>query len=327
MKTDIVVDLDHGDSAKGKVAYHLAKTGYTHIGRVGGSQNAGHTIYHNGKKLVTHIVPVGVFHNVKSFIGPTCYINVKSLFKEMEDLEKEGINVSQHLKIATNTHIITDKHIEEEINESAIGSTKRGVGPCARDKYDRKGLRAENVPELKPYLIDMYEEFYESKEEPIVLCEGAQGFYLDIDWGDYPYVTSSHINSAGTFLNGFYPQSVRNIYGIIKCYSTYVGSKKYQPDGDIFNKIADEGKEVGATTGRRRQVNFLNINSLIKAFRISGVTELIVNKMDVLQNVNCWKIISNNEVIDLQTEENFKLFLEKALPKTTIKYSYSPEVI
>jgi adenylosuccinate synthase len=71
MKADIVVDLSYGDAGKGKVAHHLLKSiDYTHCIRFNGSQNAGHTIYHHGKKIITHLIPAGVFFGVKSIIGP-----------------------------------------------------------------------------------------------------------------------------------------------------------------------------------------------------------------------------------------------------------------
>ena len=66
-------------------------------------------------------------------------------------------------------------------------------------------------------------------------------------------------------MNGVPPQSVRNIYGVAKSYETYVGSKAFQPPGEVFNKIQKEGQEYGATTGRARQVNWMNLNFLGKS--------------------------------------------------------------
>lgn len=77
--------------------------------------------------------------------------------------------------------------------------------------------------------MDMYEEFYNSNMQPVILAEGAQSFNLDIDWGDYPYVTSSHCGIGGLLNNGFSHKHVRNVYGVVKAYDTYVGAKHSSP--------------------------------------------------------------------------------------------------
>ena len=295
MISDIVVDLQYGDCGKGKVTHHLCKTGeYTHVIRYNGGCNAGHTIFHRGKKFITHHIPAGVFFGIRSIIGPGCVVNVEQFFKEIEELKEGGINTDGLVFIAKNAHIITKNHIEEETRETKIGTTKQGNGPAYRDKFARTGVRAEDVPELRPYLMDIYEELHERCGNPIILFEGAQGFGLDIDWGSYPYVTSSNCISAAALMNGVPPQTVRNIYGVAKSYETYVGSKKFQPVGEIFNKIQEEGQEYGATTGRVRQVNWMNLNFLQKAININGATHVVFNKMDVLENVGHFAINENS---------------------------------
>ena len=76
-----------------------------------------------------------------------------------------------------------------------------------------------------------------SNPDAEILFEGAQGFGLDIDWGDYPYVTSSHCISSSALLNGIPPQAVRHVWGVGKVYDTYVGQKTFEPDDDIFSMI------------------------------------------------------------------------------------------
>jgi adenylosuccinate synthase len=102
---------------KGKVTHHLLKDGgYTHCVRFNGGPNAGHTIYHNGVKLVTHHIPAGVFFGVTSIIGNGCVVDPVKLFEEIEYLESHGINVREHLKIAENAHIITSLHLKREMD-------------------------------------------------------------------------------------------------------------------------------------------------------------------------------------------------------------------
>jgi adenylosuccinate synthase len=252
MIADIVVDLQYGDCGKGKITHHLLRQGaYNICLRYNGGCNAGHTIYHKEKKYVTHHIPAGVFFGVKSIIGAGCVVNLEQFFKEIEMLEENGIPCNNLVKIAANAHIITEAHLSEEAAETEIGTTKRGNGPAYRDKYARNGIRAEMVPALMDYVVDLYDELH-NHPQAFILCEGAQGFGLDIDWGDYPYVTSSHCTTAGALLNGIPATAVRKVWGVAKAYETYVGAKKFHGAGKIFDKLQEVGHEFGATTGRPR---------------------------------------------------------------------------
>jgi adenylosuccinate synthase len=319
MKAKIILGIFFGDESKGKCTYDLLNTKtlfgnnyYTHCMRFNGSSNAGHTIYHNGKKFITHQLPAGIFHGVLSIIGHGCVVNPEKFLEEIDYLESNGIRCRDIVKIAYNAHIVTKEHIEEDSKDTLIGTTKNGVGPAYRDKYARIGVRAENIEKLKPYLIDVYDEFFNKNKNATILCEGAQGFYLDVDFcHSYPYTSSSHCTTGSAIMAGIPYWAVEDVYGVCKCYTTYVGNMKFQPEGEIYEKIQEVGNEFGATTGRKRQVNLLNINMLKKAIDINGVTCLIVNKMDILRKVNYWKVIKDNNEIDLKTEKNFKKFIKK----------------
>ncbi len=316
IKIDVVLDLAHGDSGKGKVSHALlAKRKYTHCLRFGGGGNAGHTIYHEGKKYVTHLIPSGVFHGVRSIVGPGCVAKTSKFLEEIKYLE-DGLGRRVNVGIAKNVHLVTDVHVTEDGGDTTIGTTKTGNGPAYSSKYSRKGIRAENDNILKPFLMDMYEEFYnhEDKSCPPTVCllaEGAQSFNLDIDWGDYPYVTSSHCGIGGILNNGFNHRHIRNVYGVVKAYDTYVGAKSFQPAGEVFNRIQEAGQEFGATTGRKRQVNWLNWNIIERGIKMNGVQTLIVNKGDVLDQVGAWGIIHNGETINFNSKKEFQDWLDK----------------
>ncbi len=312
IQADIVVDLQYGDSGKGKVSHFLAKSGeYTHVLRYNGGSNAGHTIFHNGQKFITQQIPAGVFFGVRSVIGSGCVVNPEQFFKEIDMLEKGGIDTKGKIFIAGNAHVITQAHRDEDKKAGgAIGTTGSGNGPAYRDKYGRTGVRAADVPELKPYIIDLYQEWYE-KGDVRILAEGAQGFGLDIDWGDYPYVTSSHCTTAGVLLNGLAPHAVGKVWGVAKIYETYVGSKKFQPEGDVFNKIGDVGEEFGAVTGRRRQTNWIDMQTLERAIRMNGVTHLVFSKVDVLRAVGSWAAYDNGKEVVFSSEAEMKDFMTK----------------
>ncbi len=328
---DVVVGLQAGDEGKGKVTHHLLESGgYTHCVRYNGGGNAGHTIYHNDKKFVTHHIPAGVFYGVKSVIGPGCVVNVNNFLQEIKYLNENGVDTEGLIYISRKAHVVQGSHLKEDSADKEIGTTKTGNGPCYRDKYGRKGVRAEQVPELEEYLVDFFAEMHYADNLVVALFEGAQGFQLDVDWGDYPYVTSSHCTVAGALLNGIPASAVRNVWGVAKAYETYVGNKDFQEDGDIFNKIQKVGKEYGATTGRVRQCNWLNLEFLNKAVLMNGVTHMVINKMDVLREVQAWEIRLNADEPDRVTfnsEASIKAYLEDFFPEVVIYFSDNPVTI
>ena len=316
MLADVVVDLQYGDCGKGKIAHALCrKNDYTHVIRYNGGCNAGHTIYHEGVKFVTHHIPCGVFFGVKSIIGPGCVIHVDTLLKEIEELEEAGIPARSLTYIASNAHLITDFHRIEDQKDEEIGTTKRGNGPAYRDKYGRKGVRALEDPRLQDYLISMYQELHENEEfeEVKILFEGAQGFGLDIDWGDYPYVTSSHCTVGSAILNGVPPKCIRNVWGVAKIYETYVGAKDFEGPDEIFEEIRRLGNEFGATTGRPRQINWLDFDMLKMSSRINGVDKLVINKMDILESVDSWCLYDGPNLYQFKTREDIELWLSGKL--------------
>ena len=326
MLADVVVDLQYGDCGKGKVSHHLCKTNdYTHVIRYNGGCNAGHTIYHKGEKFVTHHIPCGVFFGVRSIIGPGCVVNTTQFLSEIEELNSKGIETEGLVYIASNTHVITDFHLAQDGKDEIIGTTKRGNGPAYRDKYDRKGMRAIDMPELSPYIIDMYSELHENVEydEVRILFEGAQGFGLDIDWGDYPYVTSSHCTVGGAILNGVPPNAIRDVWGVAKVYETYVGSKRFEGVDDIFAEIREVGEEFGATTGRPRQINWMDFEMLKMAVNINGINKLVFNKMDVLDTVEKWRLYSGVNLFEFEKSSDFQHWITQMFKNKDIEVSFS----
>ena len=329
LKVDICCGLAWGDEAKGKIVAKLAKSGhYDFVCRWAGGNNAGHTVFINEKKYFTHLIPSGIFYGIKSIIGPNCVLNMKWFYEELKYLEENGFDISL-IKVSPKTHIVLDRHIkeDEETLYKKQGTTARGIAPCYSDKYKRCGLRAGDVHELKEYLWD--EKLYGN-----ILCEGAQGFWLDTNYGNYPYVTSSHTLPYDACSLGFPPQCINKIYGAAKIYDTRSGMDPDFPeellkDTELLS-IADAGKEYGVTTGRRRKVNWLNLDKLIEAIQISGVTDLVISKVDILEEVNLYKFIYKNSLhicVDLATmmDEIVNIIEERCCFVTNIVFSNNPE--
>ena len=128
------------------------------------------------------------------------------------------------------------------------------------------------------------------------MAEGAQGSLLDIDFGTYPYVTSSNTTAAGACTGlGVAPNSIKKVYGIFKAYTTRVGSgpfptELFDSDGETMGRV---GKEFGATTGRSRRCGWLDLVALKYACQINGVTELMMMKADVLSGFKTIKVCTS----------------------------------
>lgn len=347
ISADIIYDVQNGDSGKGKVSSYLSSQlgrssllfgsknkHYSFVVRWGGGANAGHTVYVEGKKYKTHIVPSGVFHGVKSLIGPGCVINLESLKQEFSYLKESGFDTSLVL-ISPSAHIVTEAHIENDKKNLAkkFGTTSKGIAPAYSDKYARVGIRfgdiAKNDPFWKPHL-------YEGPLYGNILCEGAQGFYLDINWGNYPYVTSSETLPYAACSVGFSPKKINNIYAVAKIYETRSGEDPDFPetlfDNPELAKIGEIGQEYGVTTGRRRKVNYLNLDRLIFALKIGGGNNLIISKCDVLKEAGIYKLFHNNDLLSFDSINLMQEYISERVsdecPEVErIYYSSSPEVV
>jgi adenylosuccinate synthase len=130
------------------------------------------------------------------------------------------------------------------------------------------------------------------KDGKSVLCEGAQGTMLDVDFGSYPFVTSSSTICAGACIGlGVAPNKIGDVYGIFKAYCTRVGSGPFPTElfDETGDKIREIGHEFGAVTGRKRRCGWIDLVALKYAVMIDGVTNLIMMKSDVLDNFDTIK--------------------------------------
>jgi adenylosuccinate synthase len=151
-----------------------------------------------------------------------------------------------------------------------------------------------------------------------ILGEGAQGSLLDIDFGTYPYVTSSNTTSAGACTGlGIAPNKINEVFGIFKAYTTRVGSGPFPTElhDAIGQRMAKVGNEFGATTGRPRRCGWLDLVSLKHSITVNGVTELIMMKGDVLSGI---------EKIKVCTKYNYKGTNVDYLPFSILEENITP---
>lgn len=256
------------------------------------------------------------------------------------------LKIAKKAHLILPTHRALDAASEAAKGKDKIGSTLKGIGPTYMDKTGRNGLRvgdilspdfAERYEKLKTkhlgllggfefdfsqYEILWLEAIEKLRKFDIVECEyevnrimdggvkilaeGAQGSLLDIDFGSYPFVTSSNTICAGACIGlGVAPRRVGNVYGIFKAYCTRVGSGPFPTE--LFDKDGEEmctvGREFGSTTGRRRRCGWLDMVALKYSVMINGVTELIMMKADVLNSFQELKIAVAYKVNGVETNE------------------------
>ncbi len=338
----VVVGTQWGDEGKGKIVDLLGEK-VDYVVRFQGGNNAGHTVVVNDQKIVLHLLPSGALHpNAKCIIGPGVVLDPFVFLKEIEELESRNFS-TDHIFISDRTHLIMPYHIllddlqEKSKGDKKIGTTKRGIGPCYADKYERTGLRVcdlidfeifktklatilksknivlENIYNHQPYdyqeLVKMFSDIRERLvsrvidsvadvnqalvENKTVLFEGAQAAMLDVNYGSYPYVTSSSPTAAGVCTGaGVSPKSLDRIIGVVKAYSTRVGEGPFISElhDEIGENIRKVGNEFGSTTGRPRRCGWLDLVVVKHAYYLNGLTDLVITKTDVLTGIKKIKV-------------------------------------
>ena len=314
-----VIGMEWGDEGKGKIIDFLAERTDV-VARFNGGNNAGHTIEVNDKKIVLHLIPSGVMHDNKlNVIGNGLVVDPKVLLGEIEHLQKNKIKISsKNLAISENAHVILPHHIEEDRKVGgAIGTTARGIGPAYTDKAARIGLRMHEfvddaifrkrfgsaafyqeyrnyAQQLKPFIRDTSIIINESLDKnQKILFEGAQGTLLDVDFGTYPFVTSSSATAGGVCTGlGISPKKIQSVLGVCKAYKTRVGLGPFPTEitGAVGEKIQKIGKEFGATTGRQRRVGWFDALVGKYSVVINGIDSIALTKLDVLTTVEKLKI-------------------------------------
>lgn len=180
---------------------------------------------------------------------------------------------------------------------------------------------SEAISFLKSFNLIDSEYFIndELKKNSTILAEGAQGSLLDIDFGSYPFVTSSNTVTAGACTGlGIAPSKIGEVYGIFKAYSTRVGSGPFptellDQDGERMRK---EGNEFGSTTGRPRGCGWIDLPSLKYSIMINGVTQLLMMKADVLSSFSTIKACTHYQLADGSITETmpYEFVNQKIIP-------------
>ena len=230
-------------------------------------------------------------------------IEEEKLGKKKIGTTKRGIGPCYSDKIARMGVRIGDIIDEKKLKERLDGLFQ--IKKIIFDAYGIKLNKDEIIKEyilygkkLSPYVGDTIYYLNSIIDKKNILFEGAQGFLLDIDYGTYPYVTSSNPVAGGICTGaGISPKKINSIVGVLKAYSTRVGmgAMPTEDKGKIGEYLAEKGNEFGTTTGRRRRCGWLDMVAAKYAAMVNGIDKIAITKLDVLDGLEKVKICTGYE--------------------------------
>ena len=323
-KADVVVRYQGGNNAGHTIEFNGQKFALRLI--PSGIFTSGNVILGNGMVI-----------NPKALLEEMKYLNDAGV-------STDGIKISDRAHVILPYHLEIDAMQEKLRGYKNIGTTKKGIGPTYVDKYARIGIRVgefiheelfrsrleevlplklREYPELDFHVEDIFQEYKEYakmikpmvtdtgllldeyfRQDKKVLFEGAQGTMLDIDYGTYPYVTSSHPGANGVCEGaGIGPVNIDEVIGIVKAYTTRVGSGAFptEIDDEVGNRIREVGREYGTVTKRPRRIGWFDAVVVNQSRRMSGLTGLSIMLLDVLTGIETLKLCTayqlNGEII------------------------------
>jgi adenylosuccinate synthase len=383
-----IIGLQWGDEGKGKGVARIANTLSKEdlIVRFQGGNNAGHTIWHDSKCYVFHLIPSGVFGKAKIHLGAGMVIDPWSLKKETLEIPKNisflnRLSVSPHAILTMPTHLLLDSVSEKSKGKKKIGSTGKGISPSYTDLTLRRALRVGDIfhkdfkkkykvlcDEHKKVLFTTFgykvnlQEFKKKENDFFnginflktlqniesnkiventlskgrkVIAEGAQGSLLDVRFGHFPYVTSSHTIAGGVSTGlGIPPSWIGGAIGIMKAYVTKVGEgpfptelggkksavwcrdKKFEEeitkfphpkanskdDFEVGIALRRFGNEIGATTGRLRRTGWIDIPLLKHTIKMNDARELVMTKLDIINSFQIIKVCTHYMINGKKTD-------------------------
>src|SRR5664279_4473478 len=331
MSNTILVGAQWGDEGKGKIIDVLTK-GADVVVRTQGGNNAGHTVFIGRQKYVLHLVPSGILRRGKTcVIGNGVVVDPVDLVEEIKGLRKLGETAhlvmpyhrvldeqrelrKGHAKIGTTKRgigpaygdkaartglrmsdlmqpVLFSKKLQAKIREN--NSILQALGAKAINYREVNEHYLDAGRKLRPFVsntvVYLHRALQRGKE---ILFEGAQGTFLDIDHGTYPYVTSSNTTAGGACTgSGVPPHRMDLVLGVMKAYTTRVGEGALPTeDAGLANMLHEMGREFGATTGRARRCGWFDAVATRYATMINGIDELAVTNLDGLDQVDPIKV-------------------------------------
>ena len=327
-----IIGAQWGDEGKGKVTDALAENA-DFVVRYQGGANAGHTVVAHGTTFKLNLLPTGVIHrHVTNVLADGMVIDALRFAEEMQQIRAQGLDPRVLVSDRAHLVLPHHKSVESRNNfvgttgrgiGPAYSDRARRVGVRAGDLMDADILQQRveqllrekpnstreagwdsahtalaQLEEMRQILIPHIAETGSVLRQAIaqgkkVLFEGAQATLLDLNYGDYPYVTSSHPTVGGILVGtGVNHRAIHKVYGVAKAYATRVGNGPFPTEifGDFDEYLRQKGGEFGVTTGRARRTGWLDLVLLRYACEVNGFDGLVLTKLDVLSGLPTVKI-------------------------------------
>lgn len=331
-----IIGAQWGDEGKGKITDFLAPEA-DYVVRYQGGANAGHTVNAAGRTFKLNLLPSGVLHEgTVSILGDGMVIDPEKFLSERQSLLDGGLNPELRISERAHMVLPHHKYVDGRKDfvgttgkgiGPAYADRARRIGIRFADLRDESALRErlshllEAKPNstagagwssvtdalgyllpirdaLLPYVEDTGAQLRSAlREGQNVLFEGAQATLLDLNYGTYPFVTSSHPTVGGIIVGtGVNHKAINKVYGVAKAFDTRVGHGPFPTEvsGDMEQRLRGDGSqpwdEFGTTTGRARRVGWLDLALLKYAVEVNGLDGLVINKMDVLAGLDTVKV-------------------------------------
>jgi adenylosuccinate synthase len=326
-----------GDEGKGKATQFFCGE---HQGplralciRAGGGTNTGATVWvSETTKLGIHMLPVGAFMaDVDAYIGSGCYVNLDILEKELAEREHTMLAVGNpffgRIFLSKNAHIVTPEILKEDADKEKaqnLGSTKNGVSTAASYKYRYAGLRVADlmgrptklssiIERYKVEVVDPFELFEDiiMRKGYSIVIEGTQGIGLDVNHGfHYPHVSAGSFSTYGLLDGVGYALAPDEVCMVLKAYGSYFGPSRMAGDFED-NEFRKHAGEFGTTTGRPRNLCWLEGRLLRKAASLIRPSYIMLNRLDTLN----WFAENGKKWGFLLDDGHLLSFSEKAIVK------------
>lgn len=345
MAVDVVIGAQRGDEGKGNFCAYLGLNGDYSIAIRSASPQAGHSIHIDGKRIgIAHLPCAAVNPKLRILIGGASFIDPRKLLyggKEIRPHTGETIEIQaeiptleltpERLGIDCNAKLVTGEHKRRERTSSLmkLGSIGSGVNPAKHDLIDKKATFVGEDEGLKYYITDTILEMNNALAKgKHILFETDHGIELCQHFGGYfPYNTARTINTSAYLGEiGLPPQSVRDVYLVIKPYVTAVAKnaplKNEISDKKTLEELLHTGGESGSISGRIRRVGRFDDESFKRAIMLSGATKIAISHLDLSQNAwtntgfhNDVEFINYINKISSNTRQNPKISLVCYGPK------------
>lgn len=216
----------------------------------------------------------GALDTTKKGIGPAYADRAYRIGIRVADIfDRKALALKLDILVSAHGSFLAENHDETSISQSSL----------AQSLSHFETLFKPMVTDVGPKIMDLI------SSGKRVLFEGAQGALLDIDFGSYPYVTSTHTTTGGIFTGlGIPPQYLGSTIGVFKAYMTRVGHGPFPAEitGDFASELREKGGEYGSVTGRPRRVGWLDLVMLSRMININGIDKLAITKLDVLDGLD-----------------------------------------